>query len=103
MIDQQLKEDLQYAQYIRDDAMKQHLKEAEKARAQRERRLDNQSFVVKQMEQPKQVQPQLTRMTREELKLNKQILKTVKDEKRKGALDNIYEVTALPNITTLTH
>lgn len=42
-------------------------------------------------------------MTKEELRMNKEILKVVKDQKRKGALDNIYQVTALPVITTVTH
>jgi hypothetical protein len=31
------------------------------------------------------------------------MLQVIKDEKRKGSLDKIYEVTALPKITSVTH
>lgn len=42
-------------------------------------------------------------MTTEELKMNREMLRIVKTEKKKGSLENIYWTTALPNITTITH
>lgn len=42
-------------------------------------------------------------MNADEIKMNRGFLKKVKEEKKKGVLENIYAKTSLPTITQVTY
>lgn len=56
------------------------------------RRIEHANFVVNQRseDQAGRTSPEFVRMNKEEIRMNRDILKTVKAEKKKGRLDNIY-------------